>query len=61
MGYRERIAELADMRRRESASGVYYDWLYATKRGLVADAYGKSELQVEADVKALLESPGAER
>lgn len=61
MGYRERIAELADMRRRESASGVYYDCLYTTKRGLVADAYGKSELQVEADVKALLESPGAER
>lgn len=56
MGYRERIAELADMRRRESATGVYYDWLYTTKRRLIADTYGKTELQVEADVKALLES-----
>lgn len=56
MGYRERIADLADMRQRDIASGMYSDWLYTTKRRLIADTYGKSELQVEADVRALLES-----
>lgn len=56
MDYRERIADLADMQRREIASGLYFDWLYATKRRLIADTYEKTELQVEADVRALLES-----
>lgn len=56
MDYRERIADLANMHRREIASGLYFDWLYTTKRRLVADTYGKTEFQVEADVKALLES-----
>lgn len=56
MDYRERIADLADMQRRDISSGLYFDWLYTTKRRLIADTYGKTELQVEADVKALLES-----
>lgn len=56
MDYRERIADLADMQRREIVSGRYFEWLYTTKRRLVADTYSKTELQVEADVKVLLES-----
>jgi hypothetical protein len=56
MDYRERIADLVDMQRRETASGLYFDWLYTTKRRLIADTYGKTELQVDADVRALLES-----
>lgn len=56
MDYRERIADLVDMQRRETASGLYFDWLYTAKRRLIADTYGKTELQVEADVKAQIES-----
>lgn len=53
MSYKKRVADLADMRRYGS-TGKYFDWLYSTKRGLVADTYCKTELQVEADVRALL-------
>lgn len=56
MRYREQISELVKMRRKTDPSRAYSDWLYATKRQIVAERYGKSELQVEADVRALLES-----
>ena len=58
MGYKERVANLADMRRRNVSARKYFDWLYATMRGLVADTYGKTELQMEADVRSLLASDG---
>lgn len=58
MGYKERVANLADMRRRNVSARKYFDWLYSTKRGLVADTYGKTELQMEADVRSLLASDG---
>lgn len=56
MIYREQVGELVKMRRETDSSRAYSAWLYATKRQIVAERYGKSELQVEADVKALLES-----
>lgn len=56
MIYREQVGELVKMRRKTDSSRAYSAWLYTTKRQIVAEKYGKSELQVEADVKALLES-----
>lgn len=54
--YREQVGELVKMRRKTDSSKAYSAWLYATKRQIVAERYGKSELQVEADVRALFES-----
>lgn len=56
MRYREHVDALVKMRREIDPSRAYSSWLYATKRQIVAERYGKSELQVEADVKAMLES-----
>lgn len=33
MDYRERVADLADMQRREIVSGRYFEWLYTRSVG----------------------------
>lgn len=52
----EAICQLMHIKPSDDDRSGYRSWIYELKRSLLAERYGKSELQVEADVKALLES-----
>lgn len=54
--YQEAISQLRHIKPSDDDRSGYSSWIYELKRSLLAERYGKSELQVEADVRALLES-----
>lgn len=54
--YQEAISQLSYIKPSDVDRSDYCSWIYELKRSLLAERYGKSELQVEADVRALLES-----
>lgn len=54
--YQEAISQLTHIKPSDDDISGYRSWIYELKRSLLAERYGKTELQVEADVKALIES-----
>lgn len=54
--YQEAISQLRHIKPSDDDRSGYRSWIYELKRSLLAERYGKSELQVEADVRVLLES-----
>lgn len=51
--YRTAIGELAGLKvpKCSGKGSLYLRWLYDTKRQLIAERFGKTEAQIEADVR----------